>query len=49
MNAVRGKIEGEVQRNKGLGSLSAKQARNSMFGESQHMDVLVSSEKLLLF
>lgn len=47
MNAVRGKIEGEVQRNKGLGSLSAKQARNSMFGESQHMDVLVSSEKAI--
>ena len=47
MNAVRGKIEGEVQRNKGLGSLSAKQARNSMFGENQHIDVLVPSEKAI--
>lgn len=47
MNAVRGKIEGEVQRNKGLGSLSAKQAQNSMFGENQHIDVLVPSEKAI--
>ena len=41
MNAARGKIKGEVQRNKGLGSLSADQARASMFSEEfQRMDVL---------
>lgn len=40
-NAVRGKIKGEVQRNKGLGSLEPEQARRSMFSpEYQHMDVL---------
>lgn len=32
-NAVRNKIKGEVQRNKGLGGLSAEQARRSMFSE----------------
>ena len=31
MNNARSKITGEVQRNKGLGSLSAKQAKSSMF------------------
>ena len=35
-----GKLTGELQRNKGLGSLSAAQARESMFGDKQHMDVL---------
>lgn len=35
----------EVQRCKGLGSLSASQARNSMFGENQHMDVLIPTDK----
>ena len=30
---VKGKIKGEVQRNKGLGALSPAQARNSMFNE----------------
>lgn len=35
-----GKIKGELQRNKGLGSLSADQARASMFGENQHMEIL---------
>lgn len=35
-----GKIKGELQRNKGLGSLSADQARASMFGDNQHMEVL---------
>ena len=34
------KLVGELQRNKGLGSLSAAQARESMFGDKQHMDVL---------
>lgn len=40
MNEARDNISGEVQRNKGLGSLSAEQARASMFGENQHMDIL---------
>ena len=41
MNAARGKIKGEVQRNKGLGSLEPEQARRSMFSdEYQRMDVL---------
>ena len=40
-NAVKGKIKGEVQRNKGLGSLEADQARRSMFDPVyQRMDVL---------
>lgn len=41
MNEARSSINGEVQRNKGLGSLSAEQARASMFGKNQHMDILV--------
>ena len=39
-NKVRGKVKGEVTRAKGLGALSETQARNSMFGENQRMDVL---------
>ena len=40
-NKVRNKIKGEVQRNKGLGALSAEQAHRSMFTEEfQRMDVL---------
>lgn len=40
-NKVKGKIKGEVQRNKGLGALSAEQARISMFtDEYQRIDVL---------
>ena len=34
------KVKGEVTRAKGLGALSEVQARNSMFGENQRMDVL---------
>lgn len=41
MNAVRDSIKGEVQRNKGLGSLSTEQAQRSMFSdEFQRMEVL---------
>ena len=40
MDAARGTINGEVQRNKGLGSLSADQAKASMFGKNQRMDIL---------
>ena len=46
MNAARATIKGEVQRNKGLGSLSAAQARDSMFNEkNQRMDVLIPDEE----
>ena len=45
MNAARATVKGEVQRNKGLGSLSATQARESMFNEkNQRMDVLTPDE-----
>ena len=44
MDAVRGKITAEVQRNKGLGSLSADQAKASMFGKNQKMDILNPTE-----
>lgn len=43
-NAAKGKIKGEVQRNKGLGSLEPEQARISMFGEYQRMDVMEYTE-----
>ena len=40
-NAAKGIISGEVSRNKGLGSLSAEQAHNSMFTEEfQRLEVL---------
>lgn len=47
MNAARPNLPAgvEVQRCKGLGSLSASQARNSMFGKNQHMDVLIPTDK----
>lgn len=37
---ARGKRGATVTRAKGLGALSEEQARNSMFGESQRMDVI---------
>lgn len=46
-NAVKDKIKGEVQRNKGLGSLEPEQARVSMFGEYQRMDVMEYSEEAM--
>ena len=46
-NKVRGKVKGEVTRAKGLGALSETQARNSMFGENQRMDVLEPNEKAI--
>lgn len=47
MNAARPNLPAgvEVQRCKGLGSLSASQARNSMFGKNQHMDILIPTDK----
>ena len=48
-NKVRGKIKGEVQRNKGLGSLSPEQARASMFtDEYQRMDILEATPAALM-
>lgn len=45
---VRGSVSGEVQRNKGLGSLNAKQARDSMFTpENQRIDTLIPDEDSL--
>ena len=46
-NKVRGKVKGEVTRAKGLGALSEAQARNSMFGENQRMDVLEPTEEAI--
>ena len=44
-NAAKSKIKGEVQRNKGLGSLEPDQARKSMFTpEYQRLDVLEYTE-----
>lgn len=52
MLAAKGKYTGEVQRNKGLGSLSPQQARVSMFTpEYQHLETLTmdeSTEQILL-
>ena len=47
MDAVRGKVTGEIQRNKGLGSLSADQAKASMFGENQRIDILNPTEEAI--
>lgn len=45
---VRNTVNGEVQRNKGLGSLNAKQARDSMFSpEHQRIDILIPDEDSL--
>ena len=47
-NAAKGKIKGEVQRNKGLGSLEPNQARKSMFdSEYQRLDVMEYSEEAM--
>jgi DNA gyrase/topoisomerase IV subunit B len=44
-NAVKGKIKGEVQRNKGLGSLEPEQAKKSMFDPAcQRLDVMEYDE-----
>lgn len=44
---AKGPLKGELQRNKGLGSLSAQQARDSMFGSNQHIDVLNPSDSAI--
>ncbi len=44
----RGKIKGEVQRNKGLGALSPEQAKRSMFDKKyQRLDVLEPNEEAI--
>lgn len=44
---VETKVKGEVTRAKGLGALSESQAKNSMFGENQRMDVLMPTPEAL--
>lgn len=39
--------KGELQRNKGLGSLSASQAKASMFGENQRLETLLPSSEAI--
>lgn len=47
-NKAKNKIKGEVQRNKGLGSLEPEQARRSMFSEEfQRMDVMEWDENAI--
>ena len=53
LNAAKQKdlVHGEVQRNKGLGSISADQAKASMFGDAQIMETIIPTEdgiKLLI-
>ena len=50
LNAARAKakLQGDLQRNKGLGSLSAEQARASMFEDNQHIDVIKSDDNSIL-
>lgn len=48
MDAARPTIKGEIQRNKGLGSLSPSQARESMFNEkNQRMEMLIPDDEAL--
>ena len=44
---AKAKVKGEVTRAKGLGALSEQQAKNSMFGENQRMDVLEPNEEAI--
>ena len=44
---AKAKAKGEVTRAKGLGALSETQARNSMFGENQRMDILEATEEAI--
>jgi DNA gyrase subunit B len=47
-NAAKGKIKGEVKRNKGLGALKPHQARRSMFEpEHQRLDVMEYNESAM--
>ena len=44
---AKAKVKGEVTRAKGLGALSEQQAKNSMFGGNQRMDVLEPNEEAI--
>ena len=44
---AKAKVNGEVTRAKGLGALSEQQAKNSMFGENQRMDILIPTPEAL--
>lgn len=48
MNSIRGKIKGNISRNKGLGEMNPESARRSMFtSEFQRMEVLEYSEEAM--
>ena len=48
-NKVRGKIRGEIHRNKGLGEMGADEVRESMFDSNyQRMDVLEPNDEALI-
>ena len=48
MNSMRGKIKGNISRNKGLGEMNPESARRSMFtSEFQRMEVLEYSEEAI--
>ena len=48
MNSMRGKIKGNISRNKGLGEMNPESARRSMFtSEFQRMEVLEYSEEAM--
>ena len=48
MNSMRGKVKGNITRNKGLGEMTAESARRSMFEpEYQRMEVLEYSEEAM--
>lgn len=42
------KPKGEITRAKGLGALSEQQAKNSMFGENQKMDILEATPEAMI-
>lgn len=45
MNRIRGKVKGNITRNKGLGEMNAESARNSMFNpEYQRMEIMEYSD-----
>lgn len=47
MDAARSHIKGEIHREKGLGGLSQQQARESMFSENQHLDIIEPTPEAL--
>lgn len=48
MNSMRGKVKGNITRNKGLGEMTAESARRSMFtSEFQRMEILEYSDEAM--